>query len=389
MSNSKLKPKMIQERRYDLDWLRVIAILLLHLFHCAMPFVAEWDWHLKNKETSYLVLECNYFLSRWRMPILFFISGIGTVFVLNQASIKYFIWQRTKRLLIPLLFGMLIIVPPQVYFERIYKGADYNSYLDFLPSIFTTTVYPEGNLSWHHLWFIAYLFVYSLLAIPFILFLKSAKGISFTNKVAVICNKIGMIGFGILLAIAGLLYFWYPNETHAFVQDWAGFTKYFLYFILGAFIGINPVFWKNLEYNRKLNLKMAFFSTLLINYIRWNDKEPIWAMDTQNTLFLSLLVISAWFWVISILGYAKKYLNFTNKFLKFSNEAIYPFYILHQTFIVIITYYIIQTEDDILSKYLFLTFVTFILSMGFYVFLIKPYKITRFLFGMKTNKNKE
>ena len=76
----------MEARRYDLDWLRVIAILLLHLFHCAMPFIAEWDWHIKNKETSYLILEANYFLSRWRMPILFFISGIGTVFVLNLKS---------------------------------------------------------------------------------------------------------------------------------------------------------------------------------------------------------------------------------------------------------------------------------------------------------------
>ena len=379
----------MQERRYDLDWLRVIAILLLHLFHCAMPFIAEWDWHLKNKETSYLVLECNYFLSRWRMPILFFISGIGTIFVLNQKSVLHFIWQRTKRLLVPLLFGMLMIVPAQVYFERIYKGANYTSYLDFYPSIFTTTVYPEGNLSWHHLWFIAYLFVYSLLAIPFILFFKSAKGITFTNKAATLCDKIGLIGFGVILAIAGFLYFLYPNETHAFVDDWAGFTKYFLYFIFGAFIGINPVFWKNLENNRKLNLKIAFFSMLLINYLRWNDKEPIWDIDTPNALFLSLLVLSAWFWVIAFLGYAKKYLNFTNKFLQFANEAIYPFYILHQTFIVIIAYYIIQTQDDILSKYLFLTFVSFILSFGFYVFLIKPYKITRFLFGMKTHQDKK
>ncbi|MFV5703316.1 acyltransferase family protein [Flavobacterium sp. XS2P12] len=373
----------MNERRYDLDWLRVMAIILLHLFHCAMPFIAEWDWHLKNKETSYLVLECNYFLSRWRMPILFFISGIGTVFVLNQKSVLHFIWQRTKRLLIPLLFGMLMIVPAQVYFERIYKGAKYTSYLDFYPSIFTTTVYPAGNLSWHHLWFIAYLFVYSLLAIPLILFFKSSKGIVITNIVAKFSNKIGMIGFGLILSIAALLYFPFPGETHAFVDDWAAFTRYFLYFIFGAFFGTNPIFWKNLENNRKLNLKIAFFSTLFINYLRWNDKEPDWDISTVNILFIFLLALSAWFWVTAFLGYGKKYLNFTNKFLQFSNEAIYPFYILHQTFIVIIAYYVIQTQDDIISKYLFLTFVTLILSIGFYVFLIKPYKITRFLFGMK------
>lgn len=373
----------MQERRYDLDWLRVIAILLLHLFHCAMPFVAEEGWHLKNKDTSYLVLECNYFISRWRMPILFFISGIGTIFVLNQKSVLYFVWQRTKRLFIPLLFGILVIVPPQVYFERLNTGIEFSSYLDFYPSVFTSGVYPNGNFSWHHLWFIAYLFVYSIIAIPIIMTFNSAKGKSFTNRIAILCNPLGMVGFGLLLFIASLLYFWYPNETHAFVGDGAGFTKYFLYFIFGAFIGINPVFWKNLENNRRLNLKIAFFSTFLVNYLRWNELEPLWGISISNTLYLGLLTLSAWFWVISFLGYAKKYLNFSNKFLKFSNEAIYPFYILHQTFIVVIAYYVIQAEDDILSKYLFLTFVSFVLSFGFYVFLIKPYKITRLLFGMK------
>lgn len=373
----------METRRYDLDWLRVIAILLLHLFHCAMPFIAEWDWHIKNKETSYLILEANYFLSRWRMPILFFISGIGTVFVLNQKSIKHFILQRTKRLVVPLVFGMLIIVPPQVYFERIFKGEKYNSYLDFYTSIFTTTVYPEGNLSWHHLWFIAYLFVFSILAIPAILFFKSKKGNLFINKTADFSNKFGLISFGVILFLASLLYYKFPNETHAFVDDWAGFTRYFLYFIFGAFIGVNSVFWKNLQNNRFRNLKVAFFCTILTNYIRWNDLEPFWSININSILFSALIAINAWFWVIAILGYGKRYLNFNNKMLQFSNEAIYPFYILHQTFIVIISYYVVQLQDDILSKYIFVTLVSFVLSMGFYVFLIKPYNTARFLFGMK------
>lgn len=373
----------MEERRYDLDWLRVIAILLLHLFHCAMPFVAEWDWHIKNKETSNLFLECNYFLSRWRMPLLFFISGIGTVFVLNQLSVRQYIWQRTKRLLVPLIFGMLIIVPPQVYFERIFKGEKYTSFFEFYPSIFTTGVYPKGNLSWHHLWFIAYLFVYSIIAIPLVLFLKSEKGKNIINSAATSTKKYGLYGFGWMLFAASFLYFWFPNETHAFVGDWAGFTKYFLYFLFGCFIGINPVFWKNIEDNRRRNLKTAFFSTILINYFRWNNIEPDWGMNVRNLLFFALVVVSAWIWVITFLGYAKKYLNFNNKFLQLANEAIYPFYILHQTIIVIIAFYIIQVQEDIISKYLFLTFVSFVLSLGIYVFLVKPYKITRVLFGMK------
>jgi len=109
-------------------------------------------------------------------------------------------------------------------------------------------------------------------------------------------------------------------------------------------------------------------------------------MNLPNLLFYALITFSAWIWLVTILGYGRKYLNFNNKFLKVANEAIYPFYILHQTAIVIIAYYIIRVEEDIINKYLFLVIVSFAISIGLYVFLIKPYNWTRFLFGMKAKK---
>jgi glucans biosynthesis protein C len=378
----------LQERRYDLDWLRVIAIVLLHFFHAAMPFAADSEWHLKNHETSNLMMECNYFLSKWRMPLLFFISGIGTVFVLNQYSAKQYIWQRTKRLLVPLAFGMLVVVPPQIYFERIFSGTHYASYFEFYPSIFTTGPYPSGNLSWHHLWFIVYLFVYSVIGVPIFLFLKSNAGKKLIDIFAKTPNGLGLYGLGFILYLASLLYFWFPSETHALVDDWAGFTKYFLYFLFGYFIGIHPLIWSEIETSRRQHLKWAFFSIVVINTVRWNDIEPEWGWNVPNLLFLALKVFNAWFWVLALLGYGKKYLNFTNKYLPIANEAIYPFYVLHQTFIVIVAYYVLQVNESILSKYLFLTFVSFVLSMGCYAFLIKPYRIPRALFGMKKRKGK-
>lgn len=377
----------MQERRYDLDWLRVIAIVLLHFFHAAMPFATDSEWHLKNNETSNLMMECNYFLSKWRMPLLFFISGIGTVFVLNQYSAKQYIRQRIKRLLVPLAFGMLIVVPPQVYFERIFSGTHYASYFEFYPSIFTTGPYPSGNLSWHHLWFIVYLFVYSVIGVPIFLFLKSNTGKKLIDIFAKTPNGLGLYGLGFILYFASFLYFWFPSETHALVDDWAGFTKYFLYFLFGYFIGIHPLIWSEIETNRRQYLKWAFFSIVIINVVRWNDIEPTWGWNVPNLLFLALKVFNAWFWVLALLGYGKKYLNFTNKYLPIANDAIYPFYVLHQTFIVMVAYYVIQVSESIISKYLFLTFVSFVLSVGFYAFLIEPYRITRVLFGMKKRKS--
>lgn len=378
----------METRRYDLDWIRVLAILLLHFFHAAMPFVADWGWHIKNPETSNLFLEFNYFLSKWRMPVLFFISGIGTVYVLRQFSGRYYIWQRTKRLLLPLLFGMLVVVPPQVYFERIYDGAAFSSYFDFYPSIFTTGPYPKGNLSWHHLWFVLYLFVYSLMFVPIYGWLRSKTGQGVLHAVASLPKGWGLMGMGGLLCVGSLLYFRFPEETHALVDDWAGFTRYLLYFLLGGCVGTHTPFWHSIEGRRRIHLKLAFFSIIAIHVLRWNDWEPTWGWNIPNLLWLVLQVFNGWFWVLAILGYGKRYLNRRSRFLDYANEAIYPFYILHQTFIVMIAYYVVQVQQEsILNKYLFLTLVSFVLSMGVYAFLIKPYNAMRLLFGMKPKRS--
>lgn len=139
-------------RQSYLDWLRILAIFGVLLFHSAMPFVAEWEWHIKNKETSNLLMEFNFFLSRFRMPLLFFISGTVAYFMFQRRSSMRFIGLRFTRLFVPLVFGMLLIVPIQVYMERVNQGFKGN-FFEFYPSVFTTGAYPKGNLSWHHLWF--------------------------------------------------------------------------------------------------------------------------------------------------------------------------------------------------------------------------------------------
>jgi fucose 4-O-acetylase-like acetyltransferase len=153
-------------RQSYLDWLRILAIAGVLFFHSAMPFV-EFDWHIKNTEHSEMLQEFNFFISRFRMPLLFFISGAVAYFMLKNRSSSQFVALRFRRLLIPLVFGMLLIVPIQVYLERVNQGFKGN-FFQFYHSVFTTGAYPKGNLSWHHLWFIAYLFVYDVLFAPYL-----------------------------------------------------------------------------------------------------------------------------------------------------------------------------------------------------------------------------
>jgi glucan biosynthesis protein C len=164
------------QRQTYLDWLRILSILGVLFFHSAMPYANEMGWHIKNKETSNLLMESNMFLHLFRMPLLFFISGTVSYYMMQRRSTLSFIGMRFRRLFIPLLVGMFIIVPPQIYMERLNTGFEGN-YWDFYKTVFNFIPYPKGSLSWHHLWFIAYLLIYDLLFAPLFAWLISPKSL--------------------------------------------------------------------------------------------------------------------------------------------------------------------------------------------------------------------
>ena len=167
-------------REYGLDWLRVIAFVVLIGYHTSAYF-APWPWPVKNPETSDWLSWVMIFFNRWRLPLLFFVSGAGTWFNLQRRGYREFAFERLRRLLLPLVFGMFVIVPPQVYVERVLAGRHYGSYFEFWGTIFTLVLYPKGNLTCHHLWFLPYILTYSLLGLPLFAMFRSPAGRAFVN----------------------------------------------------------------------------------------------------------------------------------------------------------------------------------------------------------------
>jgi glucans biosynthesis protein C len=371
------------ERRHDLDWLRVIAIVLLLYFHAAMIFVAEWGWHIKNAETSNLLLELNFFLSRWRMALLFLISGIGTSYALGFRSGGEYLRERVKRLLVPLVFGMLVVVPPQIYLERLTQGHDYVSYLAFYRSVFEGRPYPMGNTSWHHLWFVAYLLIYSIVLLPLFLWLRTQRGQRAAGAVQRLLGRTGIYVLGApLAAVLAALWVRYPGPQNV-VDDWAFLLYYLVFFAYGFLLSRADGLWRQIEERRRTSLSLALLAIVGINYLRWNGLSPEAGYSPGFLLFLGTLAFNAWFWVLAILGYAKRYLNFRNRFLDYANEGIYPFYILHQTVIVVVGFYVVQVQESVLAKFLFTSLLSLALTVAIYDLFVKPYRVTRFLFGMK------
>lgn len=380
-------------RQAYLDWLRAASIAGVLFFHAAMPFVSEWDWHIKNKETSRVLLEFNFWLSRFRMPLLFFISGAVSYYMLQKKTGLKFIGLRFRRLLIPLIFAMLVIVPPQIYLERLTQGFN-GSYFDFYSTIFTTGPYPEGNFSWHHLWFIAYLFVYDVLCAPLFVWLLKMKGQKILQSLGFFAKKRRIYFLALpSIVLYAALYFKYP-ETNNLVEDW-GRIFYWLIFLLTGFLCIaNPLLMESLQRNRRVSLAFALLSFIVITYFRWNDIEPwnvlaAWKNNAWTYFYIGLWGLTAWMWMFAVIGYGKQYLNGKHSSLRYINQAVYPFYIVHQTIIVIIVSYVVKWQESIISKYLFTAFLSLFFSIVFYHILIRPYKITRFLFGMKSGNEQK
>lgn len=378
------------QRQPYLDWLRIIAIIGVLVLHCSMPFAIELEWHIRNKETSNILLELVSWLHMFRMPLLFFISGAISYCMLQNRTGAGFIGLRFTRLFIPLLFGMLIIVPPQVYMERLASGYKGN-FWQFYTDMFTSGPYPKGNISWHHLWFILYLLIYDIICAPFFAYMTSPAA-------EIIRRRMLWLGNGkwvYLLTVPGIIVYTtmvlkYP-ETNSLVDDWC-FFFYWLCFLVPGFICMAvPGLISSLERNRRFSLLLAFTAILLINYVRWNDLQPWdtinnWQQDARTYMYLALRTICGWAWVLTAIGYGKKYLDRKHPVLGYLNQAVYPFYILHQTVIVILAFYVVQIPDTIGMKYTFIFLVTFVISMGIFHLFIRPFTVVRFLFGMKPVK---
>lgn len=370
--------KIITERRYDIDWIRAGLIFSVFLFHIGM-FFNGWGWHLKNNEKLLWLNPFMAFLHNWRMPLLFFISGAGTYFALGKRTMGGFVGERSRKLLIPLVFGMFFIVPPQVYVE---KHEQYGSFLNFLPHLAEGS-YPQGNFSWHHLWFVLYLFVCAVAAIPFILWLRSKSG----NKVYQFFNKISAHkSFLFLLAIPLflsqiILLQYFPYETHALVDDWAYIAYNFLFFLYGYILLSRKDVFDNLTVNRRFFAIISVIFTILFFVDYFHSFDPY----IPNSIQLFAKVCGDLTIGLTVTTYAAVYLNRDHPVRKHINDGIYPFYILHQTVILVIGFFLYNVSLNVGLKAVILTTGSLITCISLYL-VIRSFKLTRLLFGMPVKK---
>lgn len=373
---------MEKVRRYDLDWLRVIVFGLLIFYHVGMFFV-PWGWHIKNNVIYDSLRWPMSFINQWRLPILFVISGMGTAYALSFRSGWQFIKERTSRLLIPLIFGMLVVVPPQMYLQRVDRGEYAGSYWDFLSGpAFTTGAYPSGNITWNHLWFLPYLLIFSLMLTPVFLYFRNrpAGGILTRWRARLTTHPFSLYLFVIPLYLYEALVEPFFDITHNLISDWFNFISSLTLFFFGFFlISIKEAFWQAIDRIWKWGVlvgAVAFAAQVII----WAYFEDGYVVHFTEAAFK---VINLWSWILVLFGLASRYLNKPSYTLAYANRAVYPFYILHQTITVVIGFFLMDLEWGFWPKFLLLIIGTFGISWLLYELLIRRIAILRPLFGLK------
>lgn len=371
-------------RRYDLDWLRLIAIVILLFYHTGMWF-STWGWHVKNNELSEVFDFWMVWLHPWRMPMLLFISGAGTYMALGKRNAKQFAGERFRRLFIPLLFGMFVVVPPQIYFEYISR---YDNYWEFYKTVFHFQPYPGGSFSWHHLWFVLYLLVYSIVLLPFLIFIRSDRSANFRKQAGKWLSTLpGMLFIPsmFILATQIILRPYFPDELHN-MTDLAFIVFYGCFFFFGVVFYSNPVLWQAAEQNRKKLLVAAILILIPFYGVFMHWHEVIVLPFDERTLEIIFDVSSicfSWFMLITVIGFGQHYLNKPHPILPYTNEGLYPFYILHQTVIIWIGFYVCQLDWSIGAKFWSISFLTLVSCVGFFLLIIRPFNLMRLFFGLK------
>ncbi len=391
----------IDSRRYDIDWLRTLAFLLLIFYHIGQFYVADWGWHVKSVYLSDFLKNIMLLVNQWRMPLIFLISGIALSLVEVKISSAQLLKMRFIRVLIPLLFGMALIVPPQVYFELVQSKGYTASYVDFLTLYFDTnttqyaehqlltsrTGLPFGLITYNHLWYLLYLFTYTLVYIAIKPLLVRINWQQISRNVSAI--TVLAIPFTLVLLYDLVLLPYFPEDTFVLVGDWYNHAFYFTVFMLGYALAKSPNVWQTLINYRKTWFVLAIISYSLV-IIRFNRA---WGFDVDYnsaSMFTQLFINVIWssnkvFWLLAILGFSGAYLNKKHPLLTYMNEAVLPWYILHQTLIIIFAMWLVKLELGAVFEPILLIFFTFAgCALGYEV--IKRFVLMRFIFGLKMPK---
>jgi membrane-bound acyltransferase YfiQ involved in biofilm formation len=351
-------------RKYYIDNLRWISVLLLFPFHILMIYNTFESFYIKGvdiKATTTLI----WVIWPWFMPLLFAVAGINTAYAMKKRRIGEYVKDRISKLLVPLAAGILLVIPAQTYFAELfhnnYIGGYFNQYVLFFTKPTDLMGY-TGGFTPSQLWFILFLFVISLAAIPLIIIgnkMKHKPDFSRTPMLIILCLFILPSLCSLILNIG--------NRS---------LCEYFVYFLLGYFLLSDDDVQQRLETRRAALIGVSLVCTTLM-VLEWY--KIIYLPGIAYGIFSRFY---GWATIMALLGLSRKCFNMNNRFTAYMSRSSFSVYMFHLTWIVVSAYYVFMVTENIpIQMALILIFSVFATFATYEI--CRRFRVTRFLFSIK------
>ncbi len=383
-----MSTQSVLNRRYEFDWLRVSATLIVFFYH-STRFFNQRDWMVKNADTyAWVDIWCIFALN-WLMPLFFMISGVSLFYSVERSGGRQkFFADKFLRLMVPVIAASVTHSALQVYLERVTHGLFCGSFFAFIPHYFDGVYQGIGKQGGNfcfvgmHLWYLLFLFIDSLILYRLFIRLKG-RGNLFLNRITTMVAAPGLIYIWFALPLI-IMYAAIPTPILTIgAGDWGFF--YYLWFLTAGFMVVSS---KRLQQcirsQRWISLFLGVILSALFLYRSFDSSIMVPPVVSCRWPDIAVYFLSAWSWLFAILGFGMHRLTFGHAFLRQANEGVLPFYILHQSVLVGVGYFIIGWEIHDFLKWGLIFSTTFIIIVTLYAFFIRKYEPLRFLFGLKT-----
>jgi peptidoglycan/LPS O-acetylase OafA/YrhL len=386
-------------RRHDIDVLRILAFALLIAYHIGMVYVADWGFHFKSPHQWEWLQWPMIAVNRWRMSLIFLVSGLALGFALKPHRLMAFAGRRTVRLLLPLVVGIIAVVPIQAYCEAVANGVVEPGLIDFLRRYLAFRPWPEGGFAgaefgftWNHLWFLPYLWLYTLLLIT-MLRLGRAGPVPDPDSSRHLPGHWPawvLITLPTLYLFAGL-YWLEPRfeTTHALFDDWFSHATYLPIFLFGFMVARSQDFWRRIDRILPATAGLALLALSVYMGLRVAGRQlspaDLAALPDWDWFAISRFAHATYQWcaLLTIIGAAQRWLNRPWSWLPRANEAVYPWYILHQSLIVPLAFYLAPLNLSGGTEVLLVTAGTVLGCLAIHELVLRRSRWLRPLFGMK------
>ncbi len=383
------------DRRPDLDALRVFACYLLFLFHVGMVFNPSPFFHVRNSESSVVFFIVCGFIAIWHMPLLFLLAGWSAAASLRSRGVGQFLRERFNKLVVPLVAGCVLLMPVIKYLE-LRSGQDLNhrgyfvtpelqerlrsvipvelpqakvfdeSFLEFLPTFFTQL----DRFTWSHLWFVAYLLVFTLVLLPVLVrWVRRGPGPASIARAWLYLPILPLVVIQLTLRER------FPGPYNLY-SDWASVSYYMTFLVSGFAMSVVPAFEALVrsEWRRALALGLAATGVLLAQVLGAFQSAPV---------VLAVVAVACWCFVVALLGFAHERITRSGPRLRYLAESAFPIYVLHQPVVVVLAAAVVALPLGIPAKFVLLLTGSVAVTLAIYQFGVRPFNLPRRALGMK------